>query len=798
MYVYKALLIMLFYLFWSSPILGNNSECLENFETIYIEIRTDSFPTETSWILFDEFNNQIINNNQFYFPDSIYKFSVTVGDDVCYKFVILDAGANGIGGSGYYKVERSGIELVNNYYFTDSLKFHYSGDCGFGDSCAVAAEITHDIMYGDPIADYWYTYTPDVDAFYEINTCLNIDTSTSSTPDTEIWIYDHCPSSLPQGPVGAMAYNMDYSVCPPGSGWKNILLKKDTTYYIRIGLLDSSYTDKVGLKFLETPSIYGCMDPASCNYNPIANFNDSSCYFNTNCLPDLEIDTTEFLNSIYLDSFQLTDPCLLDEFCVTGLGKRYVVRFATSITNIGGSDYIIGSPSTNPGNFSNDNCHGHWHDLGYAEYLLFSGAGLPQPLGFKNGFCVMDLGCQQGVTAKYNCFYMGLSAGCTDYYEASLDCQWLDVTDVVDGNYTLVARINWDKAPDWRGFSETNYANNWAQACINIDRSSGQLQLTVSQNCATYYDCVGVANGSAVYDCAGICGGTAVFGDLNGNSGLDTTDITGYYSGVLSNAIPVSNCTDLSGNGKISLFDAVLLEDCYRDKLENAGYPIHTHCFFPGGVIGLDSVTIRLSPNFDLTDGFVDVEYHSPVKSINGFQFSLSGFNISQVIPLGIVSNNFFLDFNTTEILMFDPDSLKENGLNYQPFARVYFNNITDIEICIDGIEDVVDEDHYKLLHEPSGNCHFLETTTSYSLNNYSNIFVYPNLISNQSIHIKSEKKLIGNYKLFDSSGTVQKSGILNNTKIQQISVDRISSGIFILQINQNENTRSFKLIKTQ
>ena len=84
------------------------------------------------------------------------------------------------------------------------------------------------------------------------------------------------------------------------------------------------------------------------------------------------------------------------------------------------------------------------------------------PIGFKNGFCVMDLECSDGGTFTYGCSNMGISAHCGDIYGAGLSCQWIDVTGIPDGVYHLVVRVNWDYDPDALGRHENNYENNWA------------------------------------------------------------------------------------------------------------------------------------------------------------------------------------------------------------------------------------------------------------------------------------------------------------------------------------------------
>ena len=63
----------------------------------------------------------------------------------------------------------------------------------------------------------------------------------------------------------------------------------------------------------------------------------------------------------------------------------------------------------------------------------------------------MDLECSGGGSFQYGCGNMGISSGCGDIYDASLDCQWIDVTNVPAGDYTLVVRVNWDRSPDALG-----------------------------------------------------------------------------------------------------------------------------------------------------------------------------------------------------------------------------------------------------------------------------------------------------------------------------------------------------------
>ena len=49
-------------------------------------------------------------------------------------------------------------------------------------------------------------------------------------------------------------------------------------------------------------------------------------------------------------------------------------------------------------------------------------------------------------------------------YDASLDCQWIDITDAVpDGYYWLTVATNWDEAGREKTSPENDYTNNEAR-----------------------------------------------------------------------------------------------------------------------------------------------------------------------------------------------------------------------------------------------------------------------------------------------------------------------------------------------
>lgn len=161
--------------------------------------------------------------------------------------------------------------------------------------------------------------------------------------------------------------------------------------------------------------------------------------------PDLVLldDDLQVENSLI---FIAQNSCSLYEGCVNGTGWRRVLRFDTKSANIGSRDLVLGVAANHPDLFHYSQCHAHHHFDDYANYELLDGDQLVA-VGHKQAFCLVDWDPhawpqQTEADRVYSCFNQGLSLGWSDTYFASIDCQWIDVTTVLPGAYTLRMQIN--------------------------------------------------------------------------------------------------------------------------------------------------------------------------------------------------------------------------------------------------------------------------------------------------------------------------------------------------------------------
>jgi hypothetical protein len=101
--------------------------------------------------------------------------------------------------------------------------------------------------------------------------------------------------------------------------------------------------------------------------------------------------------------------------------------------------------------------HNHAHLKNFSDYSVTPQGGSEVIVrGHKEGFCLVNSTCQANVpmpTPSGTC--NELSAGCGDVYGSGLGCQYVDVTGLRPGNYTLRVELN-----PLRTIQEGNYLNN--------------------------------------------------------------------------------------------------------------------------------------------------------------------------------------------------------------------------------------------------------------------------------------------------------------------------------------------------
>lgn len=708
---------------YSSSVNINNGTCSyacpAGQSRVKIHIVNDNYPQETSWTLKNGSTGATIVSG------TTQGTTVCVPSNTCLVFRINDTAGDGIWhnsyGYGGYWIYLNDVLIREDGVFGTFEETTFNCPPGF--SCGTALPITLAPLTGSypqtlatfttTAIEQWYDFTPPQTGQYQITTCG------TNTCDTRLWLYDFACSSivLSTGVEGATFADDNLGGCGL-QAVVNANMPGGTLHHLRVGDNAGACGSAVTVRIIYNGPVVGCMNTASCNYEPLATVPCTNCciaFGDPACPdgPDLVMNQSALASSLNLTTVNITDACAPTEGCVRALGNRYVIRFTTRIDNIGTTDYYIGSPSSQPWMFSTNNCHGHAHYSGYADYLLFDPAGNAIPVGFKNGYCVIDVGCPTG-TSHYGCSNMGISAGCYDQYGSGTTCNWMDITDVPNGTYTMVLRTNWQNAPDALGRHEMNYSNNYAQVCINITRNAqGVPSFTQVTPCPTWTDCMGQAFGDARVDCNGVCNGTTKRGDLNADGNQTQPDAQEYVTRLLGNDISPNTCNDLNGDSEITVTDAALMASCYNQQAAHAATPhvLHYHpwCDFPRGFLSTpDQVDLQLA-NLDPINKTVDVMIRNSTCRVIGYEFEMSGITIQSAANLapnlvGEFTVNTSLGGTKVIGLSYIDTSLVKNT-GFVPLCRITYLTLTDATICISNITDIVNKDANNVLTSIVGGC---------------------------------------------------------------------------------------------
>uniref|UniRef100_A0A3P8UJU2 Lysyl oxidase homolog n=1 Tax=Cynoglossus semilaevis TaxID=244447 RepID=A0A3P8UJU2_CYNSE len=181
-------------------------------------------------------------------------------------------------------------------------------------------------------------------------------------------------------------------------------------------------------------------------------------------LPDLVPDPYYIQASAYAQRVPMYNlRCAAEENCLSSSAymardydTRMLLRFPQRVKNQGTADFL---PSRPRYSWEWHSCHQHYHSMDEFSHYDLLDAVTQQSMaeGHKASFCLEDTSCDYGYYRRYACtsHTQGLSPGCYDTYNADIDCQWIDITDVKPGNYVLKISVN----PNYH-VPESDYSNN--------------------------------------------------------------------------------------------------------------------------------------------------------------------------------------------------------------------------------------------------------------------------------------------------------------------------------------------------
>jgi Lysyl oxidase len=155
--------------------------------------------------------------------------------------------------------------------------------------------------------------------------------------------------------------------------------------------------------------------------------------------------------------------------CFKGTGDRDILEWNSVIENHGTADLVVGNTDDHQPVWTIAEGFDRLEFFGWTRSQLFDAQRNVVGTGHKGSFCMIDLtapipgvpndGPQFGDCGNGQ----GISNGFGDVYSIGLECQFIDITGVPAGSYTLQVETNFTKQ-----LPESNYNNNIEEYPVTI------------------------------------------------------------------------------------------------------------------------------------------------------------------------------------------------------------------------------------------------------------------------------------------------------------------------------------------
>ncbi|KAF7996923.1 hypothetical protein HCN44_002569 [Aphidius gifuensis] len=189
-------------------------------------------------------------------------------------------------------------------------------------------------------------------------------------------------------------------------------------------------------------------------------------------IADLVVDHVELMRTAHLEDRELYKlQCAMEENCIGSQAykiqrqsndwhreTRRLLKFTAKILNSGTDDF---RPNVPKKLWEWHMCHMHYHSMEvFATFDIIDSTGKRVAEGHKASFCLEDNQCMPGTIPRYKCANygdQGIRVNCSDIYRYNIDCQWVDISELLPGQYTFKVAVN----PEFK-VGEMSFENNAA------------------------------------------------------------------------------------------------------------------------------------------------------------------------------------------------------------------------------------------------------------------------------------------------------------------------------------------------